>query len=291
MKNTVKYSVITYSIMLKQLFSLRLFTFLFIFIFSFEAFAQGGLMITPRRVVFDGTSKTQHLNIANTGSEPASYVISYIQYRMKEDGVFEQITVPDSGQFFANDYLRLYPRKITLEPREAQLVKVQLRNYQSLADGEYRSHIYFRSVKEETPLEDNQLKDTTSFSIRLTPIYGISIPVIIRKGESTTKVNLSNVKLDVINDTLSKVNITFNRTGNMSVYGDIKVDYISPDNKKTQVGLVRGMAVYTPNLLRQFRVDLISEDVDFHKGKLHIVYNTRVNGKVITLAEDELILH
>ena len=71
--------------------------------------AQGNLMITPRRVVFEGARKTQELNIANTGEDSARYLISLMQLRMKTDGGFEQITLPDSGQNFASDFIRFSP--------------------------------------------------------------------------------------------------------------------------------------------------------------------------------------
>jgi hypothetical protein len=83
----------------------------------------------------------------------------------------------------------------------------------------------------------------------------------------------------------------FNRTGNTSVYGDIAIDYISPLGKVTQVAIVRGMAVYTPNSIRRFdcKLDRIA-GIDYHTGKLHIVYSTKVGTKPLKLAEAELIL-
>jgi len=71
-----------------------------------EVVAQGNLLITPRRVVFEGPKKTQELNLANTGADTAKYNVSIVQYRMKEDGSFEEITVPDVGQNFADKYIR-----------------------------------------------------------------------------------------------------------------------------------------------------------------------------------------
>lgn len=263
---------------------------LLIFILPLQTLAQGGLLITPRRVVFEGKHKTQQLNLANTGSDTASYVVSFVQYRMNEDGSFDQITEPDSGQFFADKNLRLFPRSVTLAPKEAQLVKLQLRNYRQLNDGEYRSHIYFRTVNNTTALGLDELdKDTTSLSVRLIPVFGISIPVIIRKGESTTQLSLSGLSVEMLNDTTPVLNVTFNRTGNMSVYGDIEVDYILGD-ETTQVGLARGLAVYTPKEIRHFKLNL-NNKFDYTKGKLKVVYKTNNDLKPVALAEEELILH
>src|SRR4051794_39184135 len=94
--------------------------------FFSEANAQGNLLITPRRVLFEGNKRSEELNLANVGQDTATYVISFIQIRMKEDGSFENITVPDSGQNFADKNLRFFPRTVKLGPNEAQTLKVQL---------------------------------------------------------------------------------------------------------------------------------------------------------------------
>lgn len=260
---------------------------------STQVMAQGNLLITPRRVVFEGTKRTQDLNLANTGQDTAKYNVSIIQYRMREDGSFEEITEPDPGQNFADKYLRFFPRTVTLAPNEAQVVKMQLIKTNELKPGEYRSHVYFRAVPKQTALGTQEVqKDSTSIGVKLVPIFGITIPVIIHVGESDTKVNLSDMKLDLINDTTSRLQFAFNRTGNMSVYGDIQVDYISPSSVSTPVGTVRGIAVYTPNLLRKFQMDLDKKaKVDYHKGSLKITYTSQSDVKPEMLTQATFPLH
>jgi hypothetical protein len=259
-----------------------------------EVMAQGNLLIMPRRVVFEGSKKSEDITLVNTGRDTAKYVVSIVQMRMKENGSFEQITKPDSGQYFADKYLRFFPRTVTLGPNETQLVKMQLTRPEKLSPGEYRSHIYFRAIPKEQPLgEEDIRKDTSSgVSIRLNPIFGITIPVIIRVGENITKVKLSGLSLEMVNDTLPRLKMIFKRTGNMSVYGDIAVDHISAQGKVTRVGMVKGIAVYTPITDRRFQFNLDKvAGVDWHSGKLHIVYEAPVDIKAVKLAEAELLLH
>lgn len=242
-----------------------------------KADAQGNLLITPRRVVFDGSKRTQELNLANTGADTSRYNVSIIDYRMKEDGTFEQISKPDSGQYFADNYIRFFPRSVTLAPNEAQVVKMQLVRTKDLAPGEYRSHVYFRAVPNIKPLgEEEAQADQNSIAVKLTPVFGITIPVIIRIGESTAKVKLSDFSLEMLGDTLPKLNMQFNRSGNMSVYGDVSVIYISPNGESIPVGLVRGIAVYTPNKIRKFQFDLANDPaVNYHTGSLRITYTAQ----------------
>ncbi len=250
---------------------------IFSFFMSGKLSAQGNLLISPRRVVFEGSKRTEELNLANTGSDTARYNISVIEYRMKDDGSFEQITEPDPGQNFADKFIRFFPRSVTLAPNEAQIVRMQLMRTKDLAQGEYRSHIYFRAVPNIKPLgEEEAGNDENTIAVKLTPIFGITIPVIIRVGKSTAKVSLSNTDLEMINDTIPRLTIKFNRSGNMSVYGNITVDYISPDGQSKQVGIVKGLAVYTPNLVRYFHFDLLNDpDVNYREGELRINYTSQ----------------
>ena len=255
--------------------------------------AQGNLMITPRRVVLEGQHKTQELNLANMGKDSARYLISMLEIRMKSDGTFEQISIPDSGQHFSSNYIRFFPRSVALGPGEAQTVKIQITGQNEMAPGEYRSHIYFRAVPEERPLgEKEPYKDTSGISVHLVPIFGISIPVIIRVGESTSAVTLSNTAFERLHNDTPVLNMVFNRSGNMSVYGDLKIDFISPQGKTTRVGEIKGIAVYTPTSSRSIRVTLDNtRGIDYKAGKLHVMYTTSSDAKsVLKLAETELAL-
>ena len=259
---------------------------------STRAIAQGNLLITPRRVVFEGQKRTQDLNLANTGIDTAKYNISVTNYRMREDGSFEDITTPDAGQNFADKNLRFFPRTVTLAPNEAQVVKMQVTKADQLSPGEYRSHVYFRAVPKQSALGTEEVKkDSTSIGVKLIPIFGITIPVIIRVGESTMKVNLTELNFSFMNDTIPVLQFAFNRTGNMSVYGDILVEHISPGMIITPVGTVRGIAVYTPNSLRRFQMELDKKaKVDYRTGKLKLTYTSQSDTKTEKYTEAVLPL-
>jgi hypothetical protein len=255
--------------------------------------AQGDLMITPRRVVFEGVKKSIDLNLANIGQDSATYAISLVQIRMKEDGGFETITEPDPDQRFADRFIRFFPRSVTLGPIEAQAVKIQLIRSNELEPGEYRSHFYFRSVPKTAPLgeAEEEARDTTNISVILKPIFGITIPVIIRVGESTTKVTITDLGFELVNDTVPRISFVFNRSGNMSVFGDLTVDYISTQGKITRVGIANGVAVYTPNARRRFQFNLNNvAGVSFKTGTLRVIYSAPSDVKPARFAEAELQL-
>ena len=250
-------------------------------------------MITPRRVVFEGGKKSIDLNLANIGQDTASYAVSLVQIRMKEDGGFETITEPDPDQRFADRFIRFFPRSVTLGPNEAQAVKIQLIRSNELEPGEYRSHFYFRSIPKTTPLGEGEVaRDTTTISVMLKPIFGITIPAIIRVGESTAKVTISDLGFEMVNDTIPRISFIFNRSGNMSVFGDLSVDHISTQGKITRVGVANGVAVYTPNTKRRFQFNLNNvAGVNFKTGTLRVIYSAPSDVKPVRFTEAELPLN
>ena len=253
--------------------------------FSFTLLAQGDLMVFPKRIVFDGIqNRVQTVNLGNIGKDTATYRLSYNQIQMDEDGKFISIDKPEANQNFASPYLRYYPRTITLAPNEWQVVKIQLIKTSELKEGEYRSHLYFRAVSKTKLLEKETIaRDTIQpkgLDIQLTPVYGISIANIITIGTSTTAVNLSNLAL-LPSQILS---LDINRTGNQSAYGELNINYISPEGISTNVGLIKGYAVYAPGNLRRTKIKLKTfPTVDYTKGKLQITYTTP--NQVATYAE------
>ncbi len=208
--------------------------------------AQGDLLVTPRRVVFEGNKQKEELSLVNIGKDTAVFSISFVQRRMKEDGSFENITTPDSGQMFADSYLRVFPRKVVLAPGEPQLIALQCRRTSDMAAGEYRSHLYFRAEKNNAPLGmEGGSGDTALLSVQLIPVFGISIPIIIRVGDVAATTSLSDIAVETKQDTLSYLKLAINRTGNASVYGDLFVDFIPTQGKPYEIGCVKGIGVYT----------------------------------------------
>ena len=257
--------------------------------FTTTASAQGDLLVTPKRVVFENGKRSQEVNLANIGKDTATYVITVVQFRMTEDGQFTKILKPDSAELFADKNIRFFPRTVTLAPNEAQSIKIQVIKTNEMQSGEYRSHFYFRAMPKEVALGDSSTsKKDTTISVHITPIFGITMPVIIRIGECFSKINFSDINFKMENDTTPSLSLKFHRSGNSSSYGDLSIDHIAPNGEVTRVGTVRGLAVYAPNAIRRYRVAL-DKNINYHSGKLRIIYADQ-SVKVVKLAEDEIVL-
>ncbi|MBE7171973.1 MAG: hypothetical protein INR73_15410 [Williamsia sp.] len=246
----------------------------------------------PRRVVFERNMRSQELTLANTGSDTARYSISIINVRMKEDGNVEVIDRPDSGQNFADKYLRLFPRSVTLGPNESQVIKLQLTKTGELQPGEYRSHLYFRAEPDARTFGVVNASKDSSISIQLVPVFGISIPVIIRVGETSVQVSLSDISLQPKENGTASLGFMIQRKGNQSVYGDLSIQFMPLKGKPVPVTTIKGIAVYTPNESRQVHLDLAkTNDVDYRSGTLQLVFASPADTKSEKYAEAVWQLH
>ncbi|MDR5590215.1 molecular chaperone [Christiangramia sp. SM2212] len=251
---------------------------LFILLFPLSILAQGDLMIMPKRIIFEGNERSQEINLINTGKDTATFAISFIQYLMDENGEFTQVSEPAEGQKFADPFLRFFPRRVTLPPQQAQTVRLQVTRTGEMSDGEYRSHAYFRAIEKQTALKsETEEESQDNISINIKTVFGISIPVIIRRGETEAGIQLSDISFNKEANTISLV---LNRSGNISTYGNLKVELRRSGDELKEVGLIKGIAVYTPNSKRNFSFELQNKDkVDISGGDLIISYETS-KGKV-----------
>ncbi|MGL5888312.1 MAG: hypothetical protein ACRC3B_00420, partial [Bacteroidia bacterium] len=271
--------------------SLSLTTFTLLFVCScYQSSAQGDLLVAPKRIVFQNNSRYQELNIVNTGKDTMRYSIYMINYRMKEDGSLTELTAADPQIRFSDSFVRFFPRSVVLAPRESQVVRLQLTKTNQLQEGEYRSHLYFRSIPGNQQLTEEQKpakKDSSAISIRLKPVFGIAVPVIIRSGTSTTKTGISNCQL--LQSPTPSVKLTLTRSGNMSCYGDITVDHISTTGSSTRVAELKGVAVYIPIEARHLSIRL-NQSTDYTRGKLVLTYKVSGSTQPEEMTQAELIL-
>jgi len=234
----------------------------------------GDLLIAPTRVVLDTTKRNAEVNLLNTGDKAATYRISFIHQRMNADGKLEDVTTPGPDEKFADDLVRFTPRQVVLEPHVAQLVRIQLRLPADLAAGEYRSHLLFRAVPAATAADEPAAgAPAKGIDIKITPIYGVSIPVIVRSGETSSTVTMQDLHLVTTPEGVQGVVGKLSRTGNASSYGQLSVSYAPRGGSFKSVGQVNGVAVYTPNASRNFGVRLTVPDGEkLAAGTIRVTY-------------------
>src|SRR6476469_8742663 len=139
----------------------------------------GDLLVAPTRIILDGRRGTE-IVLNNVGNEPATYRISVEFRRMPHDGQLADVTDPTPREKATADMIIYAPRRVTLAPNEPQSIRIAARPPQGLPDGEYRVHLLFRAIPPAVPVVPASADGPKGLHLQLIPIYGVTIPVIVR---------------------------------------------------------------------------------------------------------------
>ena len=246
------------------------------------ALAQGDLLVAPTRVIVNNGGSAEVI-LSNIGSEPATYRIMLELRRMNAEG--ELVEVPEAEanpvEKAALAMVRYAPRRIVLPPGQPQAIRITARPPAELPDGEYRVHMVFRSIPATvSPEEAERVRASGQVSIRLQPVYGISIPLFIRKGRLDGGAQVGAVQL-LRDPGGSSISVDLNRTGTRSVYGEL----VARDSRGTQIAFVRGVALYPEVARINVRLALTPEQLALAKGPVRIVYREMPENGGRTIAE------
>ncbi len=235
------------------------------------ALASGDLLVAPTRIILDGSRGTEVV-LNNIGSAPATYRISLEIKRMTAAGGLDEVAEENAtpAERAALDMIVFSPRRVTLPPNQPQVVRVGVRVPQGLPPGEYRAHMLFRAVPDTVPAAAAQARSaSTGVSIALTPIYGITIPVIVRMGDLGAEAVIGDAWVSESAEGPA-FNFDLSRTGNRSVYGDIEV---TRPGVAEPLLVARGIAVYPEVSARKVSLRVPDEVAAKLKGPVNIRYS------------------
>jgi P pilus assembly chaperone PapD len=219
----------------------------------------GDLLVAPTRVILDGRRGTEII-LNNVGEEPATYRISVELRRMSPDGNLVDVSDPTPREQAAEEMIVYAPRRVTLAPNEPQSIRIAARAPEGLADGEYRVHLLFRAIPPATPIAASAGETPKGLHLQLIPIYGVTIPVIVRLGNLEVTAAISNVQLEK-KDGRTTIGLDLSRSGTRSTFGEVLV--LKP-GVKTPIAVQKSVAVYTELTKRHVSVP-VGEN---YKGEL-----------------------
>jgi hypothetical protein len=247
--------------------------------------APGALGVSPTNVLFDGRTRSVEITLINRGTEPATYRIGFQNLRQLDGGEYQTVERPEDlkpDEKPAEPMLRYSPRQVTIDPGKPQTIRLMLRKPASLAVGEYRSHLLFQQLPPRDSGESIEPSPgDEKIAIRMLPLFGVSIPVIVREGDTRASAALTAMRIaDADPKTIDERHLEFRitRDGNASVRGDFEALYIpAAGGEPVPVGKLNGVSVLYPNAGRIVRMRMtVPEGVTLSAGKL--LLNCRASG-------------
>lgn len=252
-----------------------------------HAEAEGGLLVTPQRVVVASNTREAQVTLSNLGNEAAAYRLFFVNYKMTPDGAFEEVTAPEPGQHFADSLVTYSPRQVVLPPQQTQVARLRVRVPSDLPAGEYRSHLVFQTVpKRGSENQTTSRQGQTRAAIRT--LYGISIPVIVRHQTTRSTAGLERLEFRQPATGAAYIDLAITREGDESVYGDLNAFFVPAKGKRVPLGESNGVAVYPPLPMRKAKIP-ITVDRPLAAGKIRVEYRDPAQNNAL-LAEKELEL-
>jgi P pilus assembly chaperone PapD len=201
----------------------------------------GDLLVAPTRIVLNGR-KGAEVILNNIGDDPATYRVSVVFRRMNENGGLDDVEQPTANDKAAEDMIIYQPRKVVLAPHQPQSIRIVARAPDGLPDGEYRVHMLFRAIPPATPVVAAAAQqEVKGIHFQLTPVYGVTIPVLVRLGNLEATAGIANVKLEK-KDGQSAVGLDLSRSGTRSTYGEVRV---FKSGVKDPIAIQKNVAIYT----------------------------------------------
>lgn len=252
------------------------------FVIVEKSIGQGSLQVFPTRILFEGRTRSEKVTLINRGIKSAKYRITFKNMRMTPNGRYEFINnTKDAlpGEQFADSLIRYSPRQIEIAPGSSQVIRLLLRKKSNLPSGEYRSHMMFSALPPEGAGKNIEALESSKkgLEIKLTPVFGVTIPVIVRHGSTSAIAKFGAIKIHKLQkpEVRYKLSIPINREGNQSLYGNLFVEF-TPENggNKLEVGRLNGLAVYSPNKTRTIALTLLPPPgLELKSGLLKVTYS------------------
>lgn len=244
----------------------------------------GDLLVAPHRIILTNGRGTEII-LSNIGDETATYRISVEVKRMRADGMFEDVTTPNEREALARDMIVYAPRRVVLPPRQPQTIRITARAPAGMPDGEYRVHLSFRAIPPAQPPVKTPA-DFKGIGFALTPVYGVTIPVIVRFGNLAAKAGIANVGKVMVQGQPA-VALELTRAGSRSTFGEVRV---LKAGLKEPLAIQRGVAVYTEIDKRSVTIPVSADLAAQASGPVTVQYLETVDSVTTTLAETTAVL-
>ena len=243
----------------------------------------GDLLVAPTRIVLDG-HRGAEVVLNNIGDDVATYRVTAELRRMTPQGSLVDVAQPNAGEKAAQEMLLYAPKRITLPPNQPQAIRLSARAPEGLPDGEYRVHMLFRAVP--PPRQQVAPEKVEGVSFQLRPIYGVTIPVIIRLGHLEAKAGIANVR-KVTADGKPAIALDLSRAGDRSTFGAVKVFKAGIADP---IAMVNGIAVYTEIGMRSVMIPIDPAHLASANGEVTVQYVEPTDTGPVTIAETTAVL-
>ena len=205
--------------------------------------------VSPTALYISSRNPSALLTLINTSSRPEEIELSIaFGYPVSDTaGVLRVDIVSDAaaGEPSLTSFLRVFPRRMVLQPGQRQVVRVMVAMPAGTADGEYWGRVLVKSRGGEPPVEQNQGNVRMQLSLETT----FATAVFFRKGEVKTGISIPTAEARRMGDSV-QFTLDLKRENNGAFLGHIRAELVNPSG--ATVAEVEDVAAVYRSLRRRF---------------------------------------
>ena len=209
--------------------------------------------VSPTALYISSRSPSGLLTLYNSGERPEEIEISFgFGYPRSDSTGALQVMITDSaatGEPSAAAWLRVFPRRMILQPGQRQVVRVTIVAPAGIADGEYWGRVLVKSRGGEPPIEQTQGQVKMALTVETT----FATAVFFRKGDNSTGITVPTALAELTPRGV-QTTLDLQRTGSAAYLGRVQV-FLLDSLGRTRDSVEDVVAVYR-QLRRRFVMPL-----------------------------------
>lgn len=222
---------------------------IFLILFE-ESFSQ--ILISPYIVYTDNINKVGNLIVQNESENNYQVSISFLfGYPVSDSAgqiTMKYLNVGENSEYSIHEYIRAFPKKFILQPKQRQVVRLTIKAPDTLKSGTY----WTRIVTSAVPY--SEVIDTTSKGItaKIRFVLNQVTTCLYRVEPAESGITLDSVIL-VADSSNTKLKLKMTRIGNSPFIGDLIIKLLDENEK-----VIKEFTEYIPvyfDLTRQITID------------------------------------
>ena len=205
--------------------------------------------VSPTALYISSRNPSALLTLINTGSRPEEIELTIgFGYPISDTAGVLRVDIVDSGRPgdpSLTSFLRVFPRRLVLQPGQRQVVRVMVAMPAGTADGEYWGRVLVKSRGGEPPIEQSQGDVRMQLSLETT----FATAVFFHKGDVKTGISIPAVEARRLGDSV-QFTIDLKRENNGAFLGRVHAELVNASG--ATVAEVEDVAAVYRALRRRF---------------------------------------
>ncbi len=191
--------------------------------------------VSPTALYIDSRTRTGTMTLHNPGTLPEEISIGFAFGYPTSDAngmvSVQLLSEAPHGEPSAAEWMRVFPRRMVLQPGQRQVIRVMVQPPEGLADGEYWARIVISSRGGQPPIEQTDGEVSLQLNVETVLVMAANY----RQGPVTTGLTVAASTAELSGDDLI-LQMDLERTGNAALLGRLQAEVLDASGAVVATG-------------------------------------------------------